>query len=409
VAVLDSLLAPYRGLPRACWALALTRGVNTLGFSIVMPLMGLYLVKQRHLPGTTYGWIYLAAGIAAAFSQGIAGELSDRFGRRRIMVLALVLRAGNMVGLGLAVGAQASVHVLGGLVVLNGILRSTFEPAASAALTDHVPDAQRIAAFGLQRTVVNLSWSVGPALGGLLAAQRYDLLFFVSAPVLLLAALVAGRLEDAPRAPVKTERLTPGLIVEIFRENPVFLRGLLLVFAGALLTNQLHSGLTLYLGKALGHPESTLFTVYTINGVLVVLLQGSAVSFIGRYGVAAAVTLGPVLYASAYFFFGLVDSFAWIAVGVAVLTFGEVIFSPALSDLAVYLGDPRRHGRSFGLFGLAQTLGISLGPMLGGGVFDLLGHHHVAMWTVISGLMLLVGLGWHVFARRHAARLRPLR
>src|SRR5687767_6275053 len=97
------LTEPYRGLDRRIWAIAATRCVNTMGFSIVMPFMAMWMVKARHVPAARVGIIYMIAGFVAAASQGLAGELSDRFGRRRIMVTALGLRAINMVALGLAV------------------------------------------------------------------------------------------------------------------------------------------------------------------------------------------------------------------------------------------------------------------------------------------------------------------
>ena len=407
------LTEPYRGLDRRIWAIAATRMVNTMGFSIVMPFMAMWMVKHRGVLAVKVGLIYMIAGFVAAASQGLSGELSDRFGRRRIMVAALSLRAVNMVALGMAVQAHASIQTLGALIVLNGVLRAMFEPAAGAAVTDLAPEGQRVAAFGLQRIGINLAWSIGPMLGGAFAMYDFGALFYFAAPTLLAAAAVASRIPDKPRRRLtdphirvaRGERLGLGALVDALRHNPPFFICLVLVFFGSMLTTQLFATLTTYLGAELRYPEGTIGLVYTINGVLVVLLQVPAVTLIRRGGARVALVVGPAMYTLAYFAIGTNDAFWWIGLCVAFLTFGEVIFSPALSDLAVYLGDPRRYGRSFGMFGFMQTLGISLGPLLGGTIFDHLRHHHVAMWSVLAGLMACVTIAYAAFGRRYAVRV----
>src|SRR6266568_3031625 len=122
-----AFLETYRGLDRRIWILAVGRAINTMGFSIVMPFMAMHIVEDRGGTGATYGGIYLLSGLAAAVGNGLSGEASDRVGRRRIMLAALLLRAANMVALGLAVLAAAPVWVLGVLVVVNGLLRSFFD------------------------------------------------------------------------------------------------------------------------------------------------------------------------------------------------------------------------------------------------------------------------------------------
>src|SRR5262249_42532185 len=104
-----SLWASYRGLDRRIWTLAALRGINTMGFSIVMPFMAMYIVEERGGRGATYGTIYLCSGLAAAIGNALAGELSDRIGRRAGMLTALLVRRANMAPLGAAVLATAPV------------------------------------------------------------------------------------------------------------------------------------------------------------------------------------------------------------------------------------------------------------------------------------------------------------
>jgi MFS family permease len=399
------LFAPYRGLDRRVYLLAATRCVNTMGFSIVMPFMAMYLVEQRHAKGATYGLVYLIAGLAASLSQGISGELADRLGRRRVMITALGLRAINMIALGVAVTRGASVNVLGLLIVSNGVLRALFEPAAAAAVTELAPPELRIAAFGLQRIGVNVGWALGPALGGAFAHASYGAMFFFAAPMTLLAGFAAAQVADRPRTaclPEAQSRLTPRALLRTLRDHPRFVSYLGLVLGGSILTNQLFSTLSVFSKTELGFSEGTIGLVYTVNGLLVVLLQIPATAVIDARGPRFALYAGPIMYSVAYAALGFAHSFTQVTAAVAFLTVGEVVFSPALSDMAVYLGDPRRLGRAFGTFGLAQQLGVSIGPLVGGTVFDAYRHDQPVMWGVLSGLMVIVAVGYARFARGFA-------
>jgi len=399
------MLAPFTALDRRIWLLALARCINTMGFSLVMPFMAMHLVEDRGASGALYGGIYLVAGLVAALGQGISGELSDRIGRRKVMVSGLAARAVNLAALGVAVLDASPIWVIGLLVITNGLLRSQFEPAASAAVTELAKPDERVAAFGLQRIGLNVGWAVGPALGGFLASQSYGALFFVAAPATLLTILAVLPVKDRPSiriaaVPEKRPRLTPRAATEALRENRIFATYLVLVLLGSVMTVQIFSTLSLYASTMLAFTKADVGLLYTVNGLAVVLFQVPAVAIAKPWGMRRALFVGALLYAVAYVIFGSAATFPGMAFGMAVLTAGEVIFAPALSDTAATLGDPARMGRAFGLFGLAQTLGVSLGPLVGGLAFDHLRTEPLVMWGLMAAGMVLVGLAYSRFGRR---------
>ena len=397
------MLAPFTALDRRIWLLALARCINTMGFSLVMPFMAMHLVEDRGATGVVYGAIYLVAGLIAALGQGISGELSDRIGRRKVMVSGLAARAENLAALGVAVLDAAPIWVIGGLVITNGLLRAQFEPAASAAVTELAKPDERVAAFGLQRIGLNVGWAVGPALGGFLASQSYGALFFVAAPATLLTIFAVLPVKDRPRIAAVAEkrpRLTSHAAIDALRENRVFAKYLVLVLLGSVMTVQIFSTLSLYASTMLGFTKADVGLLYTVNGLAVVLFQVPAVAIAKPWGMRRALFVGALLYAVAYVIFGAAATFPGMAFGMAVLTAGEVIFAPALSDTAATLGDPARMGRAFGLFGLMQTLGVSLGPLVGGIAFDHLRTEPLFMWGLMAAGMVLVGFAYSRFGRR---------
>jgi len=226
-------------------------------------------------------------------------------------------------------------------------------------------------------------------------SYSYGSLFFASAGILLVAGIaVAVWLRGIPAAHVPTSALPAGTTS---RALSVYL-GLVLI--GAILTSQQFATLSVYAHGELGLSEQRVGLLYTVNGLLVVLLQFPAVALIDAGGPRRALMLGPAMYAVAYFCFGLSGGFTGLALAMILLTAAEVVFAPALTDMAAHLGDRKHLGRTFGLFGLVQQLGISLGPLAGGIALDHLRDHHLAFWGVFAGAMALVGVGYAWFARR---------
>lgn len=397
----ENLLTPFLALDRRIWLIALARMINTMGFSLVMPFVAMHLVEERGATGAAYGLIYLLSGVFAAVGQGVAGELSDRVGRRAVMLSGLASRSLNMVALGVAVTMEAPIWAIGSLVVLNGLLRAQFEPAAGAAVTELSPPELRVAAFGLQRIGVNLGWAVGPALGGFLATHSYGTMFFVAAPatlIAILAVLPLGGGRPGPRTRSR-ERLSLSLAMRTLREHRVFATYLVLVLFGSILTVQIFATLSVYGSVHLGLEKLDIGLLYSVNGVLVVAAQVPAVALARRVGMRRALVFGTLLYTVGYALFGAATGFNHLAVAMGIVTIGEVIFAPALSDTAAALGDPDRMGRAFGLFGLVQSLGLSLGPIVGGIGFDLLRGDPSQLWFYLAAGMLVLGISYSIFGR----------
>ncbi|HSK00855.1 MAG TPA: MFS transporter, partial [Kofleriaceae bacterium] len=196
-------------LDRRVWQIAFARCVNTMGLSLVMSFLGIYVVETRGYPAWLYGVIALGANLGQSLSSAWAGDLSDRIGRRPLIVTALLVRSGVIALLGTQILLEAPLWTLAVTMMLSSMLRGCFEPVAYALVADVVADEQRISAFGLQRMGTNLGWAIGPALGGVLTlVVPYGAVFYVAAAGMLAAAAVTRRVADpvahaphAPRAP----------------------------------------------------------------------------------------------------------------------------------------------------------------------------------------------------------------
>ncbi|HEX3760476.1 MAG TPA: MFS transporter [Kofleriaceae bacterium] len=404
-------LGPRAGLDPRVWHMAFARAVNTMGLSLVMSFLGIYIVKARGYPAWTYGLIALCANLGQSMSNAWAGNLSDRIGRRPLITNALFVRAGVVAVLGTQILLDAPLWTLGITMVISSTLRGCFEPVAYALVSDVVSDDQRVAAFGIQRMGTNVGWAVGPALGGLLSkVMPYGAVFYLAAGGMIVTGFLTLRVEDPKRqasapAPAGSQDLLGALLEGL--ADPVMSMLLIGTFLCALLETQMFSTFSIYMTTQLPLTEVDVGLLYALNGVAVLVLQIPALALIRRLGIGLMLPWSSLLDAIGFAVIGLASGFTGGALAIFILTCAEVLFDPAQQAAIAEVADPARRGRTFGVVGFASMVGIALAPLLGGRLLDAIGSHHVAMWLAIA----VIGAGqtacFIAFVRRRT-QVRPL-
>ena len=379
-------ISAWASLDRRVWQMAFARSVNTMGLSLVMSFLGIYVVESRGYPAWLYGVIALAANLGQSMSNAWAGNLSDRIGRRPLITGSLYVRAAIIALLGTQVALDAPLWTLAINIVASSMLRGCFEPVAYALVADVVTDSQRIEAFGLQRMGTNLGWAIGPGLGGVLAeVVPYGVVFYVTAGLMLVAATVTTRIADpVVRRAAATDDATLGDALRHGLAHPAMRLLLAGTFFCALLETQMFSTLAIYLTEELHFAKSTVGQLYMINGIGVLLLQMPALRLIRRLGIANTLPWSSLVDAIGFGLIGFASGGIGGAIAMMTLTGAEVMFDPSHQTAIAEVADPAHRGRVYGVVGFSQTIGIALAPLIGGVLFDTIGDHHVAMWATIA-------------------------
>ena len=158
--------------------------IDVIGFGIVMPVLPALVTQLGHLEleaaTRVAGWLLAVFAVAQFFAGPVLGHLGDRFGRRPVLIAA-------MLGFSLDYLLMAWAPTLGWLFVgraIAGITGATFGPAG-AVIADVTPPQKRASVFGLLGAAFGVGFIVGPALGGLVAS------FGTRAPFVVAAALAA--------------------------------------------------------------------------------------------------------------------------------------------------------------------------------------------------------------------------
>jgi len=323
-------------------------------------------------------------------------------------------------GLGLAVMTNAPFFVFALLTSVSAFAGRMFEPPSGAMIADIADGPRRAEYYGVLRIGGNLGWALGPAIGGFLAALSYASLFLISAGVLLTAAVVMmlkvqetlpkrrdqDRIDPPPSAGVP--EVGPALAAGRYRfrdiavtlRDRVFLRYCLVSLVLFTVMSQLISTLSVYAVEWAGLTQVELGALYSLNGLMVVFLQFPAVRLTASMRLTTALALGAVLYGVGYGMMGLGSGLAFLGVAMFVTTIGEIVATPPSLNLVANFSGESTRGRYMGIYGLFNSFGWAIGPLVGGILLDLTRGRPMVLWGTITGIAFLAAAGFVDLRRR---------
>lgn len=344
------------------------------------------------------GLMFLASGIAAAASELMAGTLVDRLGRRRVLLAST--GAGVLLSSGLAalIGAGAPVWGIMLTYIARRAMSTMLQPAISAMVADLTPPRMLTEAYAVLRVGGNIGFAAGPAIGGYLASfVPYSWLFgFAALTSALTLLLIVFLLGESSTGQGKRVGLGGALLAAQNRTFLLFCILSLLVFTNM---GQLGSTLSVFAVDHLGFSTAQYGLLLTFNGLLVVLFQYPVARGVGRLLRHRGLMLGAVLYAWGYFSLAWVRRFNWALGSIVLITAGEVVFSPLTTSVVAEQAPLHQRGRYMGLFGLSQTIGIAVGPLLGGMLLDGFTERPLFVWGTIGLVSFAAAAGFHFWGR----------
>jgi MFS family permease len=140
--------------------------------------------------------------------------------------------------------------------------------------------------------------------------------------------------------------------------------------------------------------------ILTLNGLIVVFFQYPMTVALRKIAKFRALILGSLLYVFGYLSLGWITQFGWALVAMAVITGGEIIHAPVSLSVIGELSPEDKRGRYMGLFGLSQTIGIAVGPLIGGVLIDAFPSNHELIWAPIALIAFIAAAGYYWWGRR---------
>ncbi len=385
----------YREYPNQFWILVFGTFIDRLGGALLFPFFTLYLTQKFGIGMTQVGFIFGTFAVSSFFGSMIGGALSDKIGRKSMLLFGLVMSAVSSLLMGV-IDILALFFIV---TLIVGILSDVGGPAQQAIVADLLPEQQRAEGYGILRITVNLAVAIGPVIGGFLATQSYMLLFVSDAVTsLITAAVLYFALKETRRAPAEGEpqqTMTQTFqgYFDVVKDNAF------VWFLGAsalmvLVYMQMNTTLAVYLRDNHGVTTQGFGYILSLNAAMVVFFQFPITRRISKYRPLIVMTLGTLLYAFGFAMYGFVSLFFFFLVAMVIITIGEMLVSPVSQSIVANLAPEDMRGRYMAVYGFSWMIPIAVGPLLAGLVMDNTNPDWVWYLAGIVGLLAAGGFYW---------------
>jgi predicted MFS family arabinose efflux permease len=380
---------------RSVWTISLVGLLNSVAISLSLPFLSLYLYEKRGVSMAMVGVIILISGITALIAQLFAGAIADRLGRRPLLIVTMTTSILLYIGMALSIGLEAPVALI---VVIWALVRSTLNmqrPAIQSMTVDLAPKERLTETFGLMIIGGNLGFAAGPALGGYLADFLTYAWLFVLGAVIIGGALWLMIFALKESFGGSRERVAVSSLWGAARDRQ------LLAFTGIclilyLVSGQMSSTLAVYTVSRAAFSTAQFGTLLTLNGLMITILQYPATRLMSRWSLGAALVTGALLYGIGYLSLSWVGPYPLALMAMSVITAGEICCTPSILTVVGKLAAADWRGRYMAFFGISETLGMSLGPLLGGFLLDRFPAQPIMLWgsSALLAVCAAIGFGW---------------
>ncbi len=392
----NSYINTFKGLSREAWMLSIVMLINRSG-SMVLPFLGVYMTDHLHFSLENAGIVLSFYGIGSVLGSWLGGYLTDKFGEYYIQSWSLFLSAPIF----LIIPFFPSVEMMAVLIFLQSTISDTFRPANSVAITKYARPKNLTKAFSLNRMAINLGFSIGPALGGILSGISYNFLFIVN----FIGAVLAGSIyviffrkrskifrekkkSETSEAAKKTGK-SP------YKDYPFLVYSILCTIF-AICFFQFFNTIPLFYKDVAKLSQSTIGFILGYSGFIIVLLEMPLVSIAERtLKIPQILFLGVFLAGLSYLMLIFGNNIPWLILSMTVLCVAEIWALPFMSTVTALRSERGNKGAYMGVNGIAFSFSFIITPFLGTYVvsqfgFDSLWYGSFAVLTLSAVLLYIV-------------------
>jgi len=377
----------FRGLSKEVWWLALITFINRAG-TMVLPFLSLYLTEDLSLTLAQVGWVMTSFGLGSLLGSWLGGKLTDKLGFYHVMFWSLLTTGFMFIGLqyistffGFSVG-----------IFLTMVVADTFRPAMFVSLKAYSKPENQTRSLTLIRLAINLGFSFGPFLGGLIITTlSYSGLFWIDGitciSAILLMKIVLKQKEFHPR---KVESSSNNGIIptSIYKDKPYWIF-LAVVFLMGFIFLQLFTTMPLYYKGVHQLTEVEIGMIMAMNGFLIFLFEMPLIHYIEKklLDKLRIITWSLVLFGLS---FVILNASSWVGIlviSMLLITLGEMLAFPFTNNFAMTRAPSGKEGRYLALYSMAFSLSHIFSAKTGMEVIDRFGFE--ANWYLMGGLGLL--------------------
>jgi MFS transporter, DHA1 family, tetracycline resistance protein len=351
--------------------------IDLIGFGIVIPVLPLY-AERYHASETVIGLMLASYSMMQFIFAPLLGRLSDRVGRRPVLLLSLIgtslgfvlMGLAHLIPFGMALFGLSPVIVWLFLArIIDGISGGNIS-TAQAYIADVTPPDQRARGMGLIGAAFGLGFIFGPALGGLLSRFSAEAPFFFAAGLAALNAtalyfLLPESLAPELRHAARRRAPLPEILEQAgdWQLKAVFATYFFATVAFAMLT----ATFALFASHRFHFDATHTGYMFTYVGVIGAFIQGGLIGrLVKAFGEKRLAVVGTMIFSAALFALPLATTLVTLLVASSGIAIGNSLVTPTLNSLASKHVSSSFQGRILGAMASVASLARIIGPMLGG-------------------------------------------
>jgi predicted MFS family arabinose efflux permease len=373
----------FRGLSAEVWWLALITLINRAG-TMVIPFLSLYLNKSLDFSLPDVGWIMSFFGLGSVVGTWIGGKLTDKIGYYKVMFVSLILTGIFFVLLQFVTTFQG--FCAGIFTVM--LVADAFRPAMFVALSAYSKPENKTRSVTLIRLAINLGFSAGPAVGGLIiTGMGYSGLFWVDGITCALAAVLLLQVLNPKKARIQDEVKVENP-VSAYKDKQYWIFFIAMFIFGFVFL-QYFSTVPLYYKDARFLSELEIGLLMGFNGFFIFVFEMPLIKWLenSKNSKIKLVAFGLLLVAISFIVFNLSSWIGILIIGILFMTVGEMIAFPFSNAFAVERSKKGNAGEYMAMYSIAFSLSHIFSHNLGMQMIDKFGFEVTWNFTVIFALV----------------------
>ncbi|WP_166626292.1 MFS transporter [Jeotgalicoccus sp. S0W5] len=361
-----------------------------LGISLVIPVLP-SIMNELNISGAGVGYLTAAFAMTQLIFSPFTGRAADKFGRKIIIVIGMVIFAFSE----LLFGLGTTIEVLFISRILGGLAGAFIMPAVTAFIVDLTTDQNRARALGYMTAALNFGFIIGPGVGGILAEVSTRLPFFVAAVLGIISAVTAIFLLTEPRRKTEVAAEKTEVKASNFRTilTPVFFIAFLVIFVSTFGMSAFESFFSLYFDRKLGFTPFDIAVAITGGALIGAIAQ--IIFFeplVRKFGEINIIRASIIYSAFLVFIITFMESY-WAIMAIAFIIFvGFDLIRPAATTFLSHIAGDNQ-GFAGGMNSFFTSLANVVGPIIGGILFDInlyLPYYFSAVVLVIGFLITVI-------------------
>ncbi|UOB16774.1 MDR family MFS transporter [Abyssalbus ytuae] len=387
--IYNSYISSFKGFSKEIWILAFVTLINRAG-TMVLPFLTKYLKEDINFSLEDVGTIMIFFGLGSLAGSWLGGKLTDKFGFYKVMVFSLFVSGIMFFGLkyirtfwGFCIGIFSIMSIA-----------DMFRPAMFVSLNTYAKPENRTRALTLVRLAINLGFSVGPGLGGLIIiSMGYGGLFFVDGSTCIISILIFAMLVKEKQSPYSIEELDEEKVDKKFNsvlKDKHFIMFIIVSFLMALTFFQIFTTVPLYHADAYKLSEFETGLLLSLNGAIVFLTEMPLVHHAERLKIGSLkiVAFSLILLAAGYFIMLFEGWVGILVISVILLSISEMYGFPFGNEYAMKRSKLGRAGDYMGAYTMSFSLAHILASKTGLYIIE---HYGYSINWLIMGLLAMTG------------------